>query len=45
MMPGTAEPLFEDENGFDGPVEVRRVIFTAEDDGYAVIEVKDDSAK
>ena len=45
MMPGTAEPLFEDENGFDGPVEVRRVIFTAEDDGYAVIEVKDDSGQ
>jgi len=44
-MPTVAEPLFEDENGFDGPVEVRTVIFTAEDDGYAVVEVRDDSGE
>ncbi|MGK2955853.1 MAG: SF1B family DNA helicase RecD2 [Solirubrobacterales bacterium] len=43
-MPVT-EPLFENENGFEGPVEVSRVIFTAEDDGYAVIEVRDDSGE
>ena len=44
-MPSFAEPLFEDENGFDGPVEIRRVIFMAEDDGYAVIEVRDESGE
>ncbi len=42
-MPDRTEPLFDDENGFDGPVEVSRVIFAAEDDGYAVIEVRDES--
>ena len=39
------EPLFDNENGFEGAVEVSRVIFTAEDDGYAVIEVRDDSGE
>ncbi|MBK8295600.1 MAG: AAA family ATPase [Solirubrobacterales bacterium] len=39
------QPLFENENGFEGPVEVSRVIFTAEDDGFAVIEVRDDSGE
>lgn len=39
------QPLFENENGFEGAVEVSRVIFTAEDDGYAVIEVRDDAGE
>ena len=38
-----ADVLFDSENGFDGPVEVSRVIFSAEDDGFAVIEVRDDT--
>ncbi|MDQ2622545.1 MAG: hypothetical protein M3Y45_05840, partial [Actinomycetota bacterium] len=44
-MPSGAEPLFMDENGFSGPVEVSHVIFTAEDDGFAVVEVRDDSGE
>lgn len=42
-MDPTAEQLFSDENGFAGPVTALRVIFTAEDDGYAIVEVRDDS--
>lgn len=42
-MPPEAEPLFTDEHGFEGAVEITRVIFTAEDDGYAVVEARDDS--
>ena len=42
-MPPEAEPLFTDENGFNGSVEIIRVIFSAEDDGYAVVEARDDS--
>ncbi|MGA7396617.1 MAG: hypothetical protein WBW62_04130, partial [Solirubrobacterales bacterium] len=44
-MTTLSEPLFDDENGFDGPVEVSRIIFTAEDDGFAIIEVRDDSGE
>jgi len=44
-MAQLADPLFDDENGFDGPVEVSRVIFTAEDDGFAIVEVRDDSGE
>ena len=35
--------LFESESSFSGPVEVVRTIFAAEDDGFAVVEVRDDS--
>lgn len=35
--------LFENEASFSGAVEVVHVIWTAEDDGFAVIEVRDDS--
>lgn len=44
-MAPSADALFDDENGFDGPVEVSRVIFTAEDDGFAIVEVRDDSGE
>lgn len=44
-MATAADPLFDDENGFDGPIEVSRVIFTAEDDGFAIVEVRDDSGE
>jgi exodeoxyribonuclease V alpha subunit len=40
-MPSQSEPLFTNEGRFDGAVEVVREIFTAEDDGYAVLEVRD----
>jgi len=42
-MPLTAEPLFSDEAGFAGPVTALHVIFTAPDDGYAIVEVRDES--
>jgi exodeoxyribonuclease V alpha subunit len=42
-MPITPEPLFTDEGRFEGAVDVVREIFKAEDDGYAVLEVKDAS--
>lgn len=45
LMPSGAEPLFVDESGFSGPVEVLHVIFTAADDGYAVVEVRDESGE
>ncbi len=35
--------LFESEASFNGAIEVIRTIFAAEDDGFAVIEVRDDS--
>jgi exodeoxyribonuclease V alpha subunit len=37
------EPLFATEGRFEGAVDVIREIFTAEDDGYAVLEVRDSS--
>ena len=40
-MPPHSEPLFTNEGRFEGAVEVLRQIFTAEDDGYAVLEVRD----
>ena len=42
-MPAEPEPLFTNEGRFEGAVEVVREIFTAEDDGYAVLEVRDAS--
>ena len=42
-MPSTPEPLFTNEGRFEGAVEVVREIFRAEDDGYAVLEVRDGS--
>lgn len=42
-MDSGAGQLFESEASFSGPVEVVRTIFAAEDDGFAVIEVRDDS--
>jgi exodeoxyribonuclease V alpha subunit len=42
-MPLTPEPLFTNEGRFDGAVDVVREVFRAEDDGYAVLEVRDDS--
>lgn len=36
--------LFEDDDGrFEGTVEIVRQIFVAEDDGFAILEVSDDS--
>lgn len=37
--------LFESEASFSGPVEVVHVIWSAEDDGFAVVEVRDDSGE
>ncbi|MCB0870559.1 MAG: AAA family ATPase [Solirubrobacterales bacterium] len=37
------DQLFESEASFSGAVEVVHVIFAAEDSGFAVIEVRDDS--
>jgi len=38
-----SEQLFESEASFNGAVEVVHVIFAAEDSGFAVVEVRDDS--
>ncbi len=43
MVPSTADPLFFDETGFSGPVTALQVIYTAPDDGFAIVEVRDDS--
>lgn len=42
-MSATPEPLFTNEGRFEGAVEVIREIFRAEDDGYAILEVRDGS--
>ncbi len=42
-MSATPEPLFSNEGRFEGAVEVVREIFRAEDDGYAILEVRDGS--
>lgn len=42
-MTAAPEPLFNNEGRFDGAVDVLREIFKAEDDGYAVLEVRDDT--
>ena len=43
MVDSVTGQLFESEASFSGPVEVVRTIFAAEDDGFAVVEVRDDS--
>ncbi|MBX7189298.1 MAG: AAA family ATPase [Solirubrobacterales bacterium] len=44
MDSGTGQ-LFESEASFNGAVEVVHVIWAAEDDGFAVVEVRDDSGE
>jgi exodeoxyribonuclease V alpha subunit len=44
MQVGT-EALFDDETRFEGTVEVLRQIFTAEEDGFAILEVRDGSGE
>jgi exodeoxyribonuclease V alpha subunit len=42
-MTAAPEPLFSNEGRFEGAVDVVREIFRAEDDGFAILEVRDDS--
>ena len=42
-MTATPEPLFTNEGRFEGAVDVVREIFRAEDDGFAILEVRDDT--
>lgn len=44
MESGTGQ-LFESEASFSGAVEVVHVIWRADDDGFAVVEVRDDSGE
>jgi len=40
------ETLFDgDDRGFEGTVEIVRQIFVADDDGFAILEVRDDSGE
>ena len=43
-MDGAATLFDADAAAFTGTVEVLGVIFSAEDDGYAVLEVQDDES-
>ncbi|MFM9077441.1 MAG: hypothetical protein ACKORM_04335, partial [Solirubrobacterales bacterium] len=43
-MEDGGERLFEgDDRGFEGTVEIVRQIFVADDDGFAILEARDDS--
>jgi len=44
MESGTGQ-LFENESSFEGAVEVVHLIWSAEDGGFAVVEVRDDSGE